>query len=597
MIINIPQSIRARRPLPAILATFGVLTLSILAKPVSMQATAQEAVQPEETLKIEQKKAITAQHFMVSAAHPLATKAGYDVLKKGGTAADAAVAVQLMLNLVEPQSSGLGGGSFLVYWDAGKQQMTTFDGRERAPLAATPRYWLKDDGTAMKWFAAVVGGRSVGVPGTLKLLETVQKRYGNQKWADLITPVRTQAEKGFDISPRLATSIARATGKRKLDLFAPARAYFFAPDGRPRKAGTRLRNPAFAKLLATIQTEGSTPFYEGDIAKDIVAAVKTDINPGILTLEDMKAYRVIERKPVCIPYRGHEVCGMGPPSSGAHTIGQIMGILSQFDLPKLGPGLKSTHLYLEAAKLAYADRGLYMADSDYTPMPEGLLNTAYLKSRASLINPNKSMGKAEAGTPPWKETRLYAPDTEKERPGTTHIAIVDRYGNAVSLTSSIETGFGSRVMTHGILLNNELTDFARTPEKEGKPVANRVEGGKRPRSSMSPTIVLKDNKPVLIIGSPGGSRIINYVARAIIAVLDWNIDLQAAVSRPHIVNRNGKTDIEENTEATHLISGLEALGHAVKVRNLNSGLHAIQIRNGQLIGAADPRREGIALGD
>ncbi|WP_169545757.1 gamma-glutamyltransferase [Sneathiella aquimaris] len=558
---------------------------------------AQETVQPEATTALTQKQSVKAKKFMISAANPIAVQIGYEVLEWGGTAADAAVAVQFALNLVEPQSSGIGGGAFLVYWDAKNRKLTTFDGREKAPSAATPDYWMGDDNKPISWFKAVVGGRSVGVPGTLKLMETVHRKYGNQKWGDLLEPTRKLADGGFQVSPRLAALIDKSKGKRQLDAFAKTRAYFFDKEGAPLKAGYLLRNPEFAKTISLIQKEGATAFYEGTIAADIVEAVKTEVNGGILTLADLKNYTVVERAPACAPYRQYEVCGMGPPSSGALTVGQILNILSNFDLPNMGPGLESAHLYLEAARLAYADRGLYMADSDFVKMPEGLLDTTYLKSRAALIDPLKSMGKAEAGTPPWKETALRSPDTQLERPGTSHISIVDEYGNVVSLTTTIETGFGSRVMTNGFLLNNELTDFSRTPEKDGKVIANRVEGDKRPRSSMAPTIVLKDGQPVLAIGSPGGSRIINYVAHSIIRILDWNMDPQEALNYPHIVNRNGTTDIEENTHAQKMVPELEAKGHKVAVKDLNSGLHAILMQDGLLVGAADPRREGVVMGD
>ena len=519
------------------------------------------------------------------------------MLQAGGSAVDAAVAVQFALNLVEPQSSGIGGGAFALYWDAKTKTLTSFDGREKAPKAATPDYWLGEDGTPVKWFDAVVGGRSVGVPGTLKLLDDLHQRYGLQDWPRLIEPTRKLAVDGFKVSPRLAGLIKSSAGKRKLDLFGPTRAYFFDADGQPLKAGSLLRNPAFADSLTNIQTHRSKDFYEGTLAKAIVEAVKTEINGGILSLDDLKAYEMKERPAVCAPYREFEICGMGPPSSGGLTVGQILSMLSHFDMKALGPGLDSWHLFLEAARLAYADRGLYMADSDFVDMPEGLLDQAYLKERAWLISSDKSMGKASAGTPPWKAQAVLAPDTQQERPGTSHFSIIDAQGNMISMTTTIETGFGSRVMVGGFLLNNELTDFSRSPSRDGKTIANRVEGGKRPRSSMAPTIVLKDGAPILAIGSPGGSRIINYVAQALVGILDFGMDPQEALNQPHVVNRNGATDLEQGTKAESLKAGLEALGHEVKIRNLNSGLHAILIKDGKLIGAADPRREGLAMGD
>ena len=532
---------------------------------------------------------------MVSAANPLASQAGLDILEAGGTAMDAAVAVQLVLNLVEPESSGIGGGAFLLYWDASEKKLVTYDGREKAPMSATPEYFYKEDGERMKWREAVTGGLSVGVPGTLKLLETAYKDHGIHPWPELIAPAIDLAENGFPVTGKLSESI-EAAAERGLKTFDEARNYFYNDDGSAVAAGTVLKNQPFADALRMIAEEGSAPFYTGVIAESIVEAVKTETNTGQMTMEDLAAYEVISREPVCFPYRAYEVCGMGPPTSGGLTMGQILGIVENFDIPGMGPTAEAWHHIIEAAKLAYADRGMYMADSDFVDMPHGLLDKQYLASRAALIDASKTMGKAEAGTPPWDEARLFAPDTQLEKPGTSHFSIIDRYGNMVSITTTIETGFGSRVMTHGFLLNNELTDFSFAAERDGKPVANRVEGGKRPRSSMSPTIVFKDGRPVLLTGSPGGSRIINYVTQSVIAILDWEMDPQDAVAMPHIVNRNGKTDLEQDTDAVSYQADLEALGHEVNVRGLKSGLHSILIDNLGYYGAADPRREGVAVG-
>lgn len=537
---------------------------------------------------------VGTQH-MVAAANPHASQVGLDVLDAGGTAMDAAVAVQLMLNLVEPESSGIGGGAFLLYWDASEKSLVTYDGREKAPQSATPEYFFGTDGQPMKWPDAVTGGLSVGVPGTLKLLETAHADHGIKPWSGLVQPAIDLAESGFDITEKLANSIA-GSAERGLTTFETTKNYFFNTDGSPKSAGSTLINTEFADTLKVIAEQGSDPFYTGELAAKIVEAVKTETNTGQMTLEDLAAYEVIKRDPVCFPYRAYEVCGMGPPTSGGLTMGQILTILSGHDLPGMGSSVEAWHLYIEAAKLAYADRGMYMADSDFVDMPQGLLNQSYLAERAGLINPDQAMAKAEAGSPPWDEARLWAPDTQLERPGTSHFSIADQYGNMVSMTTTIETGFGSRVMVGGFLLNNELTDFSFTPEVDGKPVANRVEGGKRPRSSMSPTIVMKNGWPVLLTGSPGGSRIINYVTQSVIAILDWNMDPQDALNMGHIVNRNGKTDLEEGSEAVELQSELEALGHEVNVRGLNSGLHAILVDGIQLYGAADPRRDGVAMG-
>lgn len=532
---------------------------------------------------------------MVSAANPLASEAGLAVLEAGGTAMDAAVAVQIMLNLVEPESSGIGGGAFLLYWDAQQQKLLTYDGRETAPASATEEYFYNSEGEPMKWSEARPGGLSVGVPGTLKLLEVAHGKHGNQSWPALLLPAIKQARAGFPINEKLSASISGAAD-RGLKLFDTASRYFYNEDGTPKAAGTLLTNDEFADTLTILAAGGSEPFYQGAIAESIVAAVKTDTNTGQMTLEDLAGYQVIEREPVCFEYREYEVCGMGPPTSGGLTMGQMLTMLSEFDLRSMGPGADAWHLYIESAKLAYADRGMYMADSDYVDMPEGLLNKRYLAERAALIDADSAMEKATAGNPPWDEARLFAPDLQLEKPGTSHFSIADQFGNRVSMTTTIESGFGSRVMTRGFLLNNELTDFSFRHERDGKPIANRVEGGKRPRSSMSPTMVLKDGQPVLLTGSPGGSRIINYVTQSVIAILDWQMDPQDALAMPHVVNRNGATDLEKGTAAEQLKDELEAKGHEVNTRSLNSGLHAILIDDGRLYGAADPRRSGVAVG-
>lgn len=574
----------------------GALAL-LLAAALSV-AHAQDP-QPESGTGWTDKEAVSGTSFMVAAANPHAVRAGYDVLKRGGTAADAAVAVQLVLNLVEPQSSGIGGGAFLLYWDAATKTLHTIDGRETAPAAAVPERFLGPDGKPMTFFKALVGGQSVGVPGTVRLLETMHKRFGKTPWPDLFAPAIALAENGFAVSPRLATSIARAQ-KRGLDRFPAARAYFFDDRGAPLPAGHQLKNPEFAATLRRVANEGADAFYTGAIAADIVAAAaETSAVANNITLQDLADYEAKDRPPVCTAYRAYEVCGMGPPTSGGLTVAQILGLLAQHDLRATGWNAEFVHLYAEAAKLAYADRARYMADADFIDVPAaGLIDPGYLKARARLIDARKSHGKAEAGDPPAKKAMEWAPDAHRDRAGTSHFVIRDAAGNALSMTTTIESGFGSRVMVHGFLLNNELTDFSRRPEKNGKPVANRVEGGKRPRSSMAPTIVFKDGEPYLLIGSPGGSRIINYVAKSLIAILDWDMDPQDALETGHFTHRNGKTlDLEEGTAAAEFGEALQAKGHRVKARNLNSGLHAILIKDGQLTGAADPRREGVAMGE
>ncbi len=560
------------------------------------------SVAPEMATGRADSQAVLTQNHMVAAANPLAVQAGADVLAEGGTAIDAMVAVQMVLNLVEPQSSGIGGGAFLVYFDASTNSLTTLDGRETAPLAADESLFLDDNGEKLGFWDAVVGGRSVGTPGTLKLMETAHQRHGSLDWARLLQPAIDLAESGFSVSPRLAGMLANERVSERLQTFQTTRDYFY-PNGSALAEGDLLVNALFAETLTAIAAEGSSAFYAGPVAEDIVATVQgAEGNPGLLSEEDLAAYEVIERAPVCAGYRGRQVCGMGPPSSGALTVGQMLEMLESFDLASMGPNsVDSWHLFAEAGKLAYADRGLYMADSDFVSMPtEGLLDDAYLADRAALISLDTPMETpATAGEPPWKETRLYGAHDGLDLPGTSHVSIIDDQGNAVSLTTTIETGFGSQLMVRGFLLNNELTDFSFAPvDSDGRDVANRVQPGKRPRSSMSPTIVLDENGEIeLIIGSPGGSRIINYVAQTIIGVLDWGLDVQAAIDLPHVTNRNGATDLEAGTAAEDLAELLAERGHEVNIRDLNSGLHGIQVTEAGLLGGADPRREGTAAGE
>jgi gamma-glutamyltranspeptidase/glutathione hydrolase len=510
------------------------------------------------------------------------------------------VAVQAVLGLVEPQSSGLGGGAFLVWYDAATGGLTTLDGRETAPLEATPTLFQDDNGEPLKFFDAVVGGRSVGTPGTPMLMEEAWKRWGKAEWPDLLADAITLADNGFEVSPRLAALIAADT--ERLARFSTT-ANYFLPGGVPLEAGNRLRNPAYADTLRSFAEDGADAFYAGSVARDIVDTVRNaEGNPGVLSLKDFETYSVKERQAVCAPYREYDVCGMGPPSSGALTVGQILGIVGNFvlDDPK---DPNTWRLIGDASRLAFADRGRYMADSDFVPVPvKGLLDPDYLEERAGLIEGDRSDGfgalkEVSPGEPPYDHALLLGDDQSIEFPSTSHISIVDAQGNVLAMTTTIENGFGSRLMTRGFLLNNELTDFSFRTHGGGWPVANRVEPGKRPRSSMSPTIVLDDGKPVLAIGSPGGSRIIGYVAQAIIAHLDWGMNAQQAVSMPHAVNRFGAFDLEEGTSAAALQPALEELGFEVNVRDLNSGLHAIAIGPDGLTGGADPRREGIALGE
>jgi gamma-glutamyltranspeptidase/glutathione hydrolase len=569
------------------------LTLA-LASPVC----AQEPPPPEGPRGWAEQVPITARRHMIVTANPLASDAGEAVLARGGSAVDAMVAAQFVLNLVEPQSSGIGGGAFLLHWDAKAGRLSTIDGRETAPSGAEPGLFLKPDGTAMEFEEAVAGGRSVGVPGTLALLELAHRLHGRLPWAELVEPAAGLAERGFEISPRLAGAIADNLGK--IQLFPATRAYFLGADGAPRQAGTTLRNPDFAASLRQIAAEGSAPLYRGRIGDAVVAAVhEAPVNPGLLGRDDLAGYRAVLREPVCRPYRAVEVCGMGPPSSGGVAVLQILGLLEHLDMAGLGPGVDGMQALLEASKLAFADRNLYLADGDFVRVPlKGLLDQAYLTARAQQIRLDASMEKAVAGNPPWREAALLAPDEGDKLPGTSHLAIVDAEGNAVSMTTTVESGFGSGLMAGGFLLNNELTDFAFAPTVDGRPVANRVEPGKRPRSSMAPTMVFDAaGAPSLVIGSPGGSQIIGYVAQALVAVLDWGLSPQQAVDMGHVLSRNGPAELEAGTEAAALEAPLAARGQTVQVKPLNSGLHAIGIGPGGLVSGVDPRREGTARGE
>ena len=546
-------------------------------------------------------QAVTSKKWMIAAANPLAVKAGAAILANGGSAADAAVVLQTVLGLVEPQSSGLGGGAFLVYWDAATNSLTTLDGRETAPSGATPLLFQDANGKPLKFYDAVVGPRSVGVPGTPALLGEMHKRWGIKPWAELLQPAIKLAQEGFKVSPRLAKLVAG--DKKRLNRFAVTSKYFY-PNGEAIQTGRILKNPDYADTLAILQSRGVGAFYQGQIANKIAATVKL-LSPatidadriGKLSSADLANYQIKERAPVCANYRSYDICGMGPPSSGAITVGQILGMVEHFDLAAGPKDASVWRLIGDASRLAFADRGRYIADSDFVPVPvKGLVEKPYLKQRSNLLSGQMAIKNALPGKPAWDHALLQADDDAIELPSTSHFSIVDAAGNVVSMTTTIENGFGSRIMVGGFLLNNELTDFSFRSHKNGIPVANRVEPGKRPRSSMAPTIVMKDGKPVLAIGSPGGSRIIGYVAKTIIAWVDWKMDIQTAIATPHLINRFGIYDLEKGTAAEAMRSPLETLGYRTKLRSLNSGLHGIAIRPDGLTGGADPRREGIVLG-
>jgi gamma-glutamyltranspeptidase / glutathione hydrolase len=550
---------------------------------------------PEPATGFQRKSAVHAERFLVVAAHPLASRAGVEIIRRGGNALDAAIATLMVLNLVEPQSSGIGGGGFLLYWSQKEAKLSAYDGRETAPAAAKPDRFLVA-GKPLEWPDAIVSGRSVGVPGLLRMLELAHRRHGKLPWASLFQPAIHLAETGFPVSARLHALVA---ADRFLAEDDNARRYFYAADGKPKAAGTILKNPELAEVLRNVAARGVDAFYLGGIARDIAATVRAHKRtPGDLAESDLADYAAMERQALCGPYRTWKVCGVPPPSSGGFAVLQMLGILQQLDIGKVRPGsVDAVHLFSEAGRLAYADRDMYIADPGFAGAPvAGLLDPRYLAGRARLVDRSHSMGRAKAGSPGGAPR--YGRGPALELPSTSHVSIVDADGDAVAVTASIESAFGNRQMVHGFLLNNELTDFSWVPEVDGRPVANRVEPRKRPRSSMAPTMVFDaEGRLVLAVGSPGGHSIINYVAKTLVGVLDWGLDVQDAISLPNFGSRNGPTDLERGTDLERLVPALRAMGHAVRVRPETSGLHGIQRGAQGWIGGADPRREGIAIGE
>ncbi len=573
--------------------------------------------QPEGSSGYTEKPGWATTKFAVAAANPLATDAGYQILKAGGSAVDAAIAVQMVLTLVEPQSSGIGGGAFLLHHNG--KDVQAFDGRETAPAAVDDKLFIAADGKPMPFIDAVVGGRSVGVPGTVRMLEQAHKQHGKLPWATLFQPAITLSEGGFKVSARLNT-LLKAEAHLKKD--PTAAAYFYKADGTPHDVGHMLKNPELAAVLRLIASQGSKALHEGAVAQAIVDKVqKHPTNPGKLTLADLAGYQPKQRAPLCHDYKAqptrgashdYRICGFPPPSSGAIAVGQILGIMnsafaSAIPLEADGlPGPAWLHLYTEAARLAFADRGLYVADPDFVQAPGGnwmsLLEPAYLSSRAKLIGA-QSMKTAQPGTPAPVKTS-YAPMPDQPEYGTSHISIVDGMGNALAMTTTIEDAFGARQMVKGFLLNNELTDFSFAPaDAQGQPIANRVQPGKRPRSSMAPTLVFDKGTGQLLMsgGSPGGALIIHYTAKTLYGVLNWGMVPQQAINLPNFGSTNGPTLLEEKRFPAATVDALKARGHEVREQNMTSGLQAISrgVAHGipLLMGGADPRREGVVMGD
>jgi gamma-glutamyltranspeptidase/glutathione hydrolase len=616
---------RGRRLLQA-----ALLGLAALAVQAQMRAPLPELLHPEGATAASDKPpapaSAHAQHQMVAAAHPLAAAAGLQILRAGGSALDAAVATQLVLTLVEPQSSGIGGGAFLLYHDG--QQTWAYDGRETAPAAAGEQLFLDAQGRPLDFADAAVGGRAVGTPGVLRMLALAHQRHGRLPWARLFGPAIELAEQGFAMSPRLH-ALLRQTPQLRLDPHAAA--LYFDAQGQPLPVGTVLRNPELAAILRRIAAEGPDAFYGGEIAAAIVRAVREHPrNPGLLSLDDLRRYQAVERAPLCFEHRtassssdtgpphAYRICGMPPPSSGTIAVGQILGLLQQARATTAAAAAgarepdtpAALHLYAEASRLAFADRARYLADPDHVALPgpqgQALLEPSYLARRARLIDVQRRLPSAPAGDPTAAPQALAPMPAQPER-GTSHLSIADRHGHVLAMTSSIEAAFGSRLMVNrglglagGFLLNNQLTDFSFSPrDANGQVVANRVQPNKRPRSSMTPVLVFEtgSGRPVLSAGSPGGAYIIHYVSRLLLGVLDQGLPVAQAIAQPHVAAFDDIVVLEQGRWPAATAQALRTLGHAVREQALPSGLQAIEIGPGWLRGAADPRREGLALGD
>lgn len=530
---------------------------------------------------------------MVAAANPLAVEAGLEVLRQGGSAVDAAIAVQAVLGLVEPQSSGIGGGAFLLHYSAATGDVVAFDGREVAPRGATPELFLDEAGQPLPFFKAQKSGRSTGVPGAVAMLEMAHRELGKLPWAAAWQPAIHLARDGFAVPPRLATLLRMAQG---MDPLGEDAQRYLLPQGEPLAEGQLLRNAAYADTLHRIARDGAKGFYTGPVAQAIVAAAGRAPLPGTLSLEDLRDYRPQRLQPLCGPYRAYLVCGMRPPSSGGVAVLSVLGTLANFDMAANGPdSVRGWHLFVEAQRLAYADRDMYVGDDRFVQVPlAGLMDADYLRTRAALINPDRAMQTVTAGDPPGASR--MAPDGAGGFSGTSHFVVVDARGDVVSMTTTVESLFGSQRMAAGFFLNNQLTDFSFLPRgANGLPIANAPAAGKKPRSSMSPTIVFREGQFELAVGSPGGNGIISYVSKALVGMLDWNLTPQQAIDLPNVVARGPV--LAEGRLDPALREGLLGLGHRFgQGRGAEgSGLHAIRVLpDGRLVGGADSRRDGVA---
>ncbi len=547
------------------------------------------------------RRAVTARREMVAAANPIAAAAGLAILRKGGNALDAAIAVQAMLTLVEPQSSGIGGGGFLMHFNGKSGEISAYEGRETAPSATTENDFMDGAGQSLARDRYRVGGISAAVPGALRMLETAHKRHGKLAWAELFQPTIELARAGFKVSARLHNSIA---DDRYVGTYMAARRYLYGADGKPLPVGHLLKNPALADTLEAVAQRGADAFHKGAIARDIAAAVQSDkLRPGKMTEKDVAAYEAKKRRQLCGPYRTWLVCGFGPPTAGGITTLMTLALLERFDLSKLKPNSpEAVHLFVEAMRIANADRLRFVADPDFEDVPiSGMLDLRYLNRRSQMIRTNSAIRHVSPGKVPGtsKRAALTVPGDDAEQPSTTHFNIIDKDGNAVAMTSSVGDAFGSRLFVRGFFINNHATDFTAVPRtSSGRPKANRAQGNKRPRSAQSPVLVFDGSgRLVMAVGSPGGTRIIAYVLKTIIGVLDWKMDIQAAIALPNRTVRGDTVELERGTDLEKIRDDLRAMGHDVRLRNLTSGLQGITIEGGILRGGADPRREGVAIGD
>ncbi len=539
-----------------------------------------------------------AQHHMIAAANPYAAQAGLAMLRKGGSAVDAAIATQMVLTLVEPESSGIGGGAFMLLWNPATKTLTSFDGRETAPKSARPEMFLDTAGQPRDHGDAIPGGLSVGVPGLVAMLEQAHKKYGKLPWAVLFEPAIKLAEDGVPVTKKLANLLKAYP---QVAAMPDIKRMFSKPDGSLVKAGDKLKNPELAATFRLLAKGGAKAFYRGAIAAAIADKVQhAPVQQGGMTLQDLAAYHAIERKPICGSYRAYKICSMAPPSSGGVTVLQILALLERYTPAELAPGsLSEVHLFAQASRLAYADRNFYLGDPAFVRVPvTGLLNRSYLKGRGALIDASRDSGPVEPGTPPQLHAR-FAPAPSQEIAGTSHMSIVDDRGQTVSMTTTVESVLGSQMMAKGFILNNQLTDFSFIPERDGKRVANAPAAGKRPMSSMAPSIVFDKNGTFLMaIGSPGGPAIIPYVAETLLAMLDGGLDPAHAVALPHFVMAGGPLQLEKDTSLATLAPQLTVMGYEVRAASVEtSGLHIVERVKGGYIGAADPRREGVAIGD